>query len=150
MAEEEDYDCGSFKPTKCARYSLFGVCLGVGLILVVTSIFEAMDDKNGAAIASVVIGNILVILSTGFLYGPKKLIASFKEIDRIFIAIGYLASIVLTIVAVVLDWDNFFLFIFLAAECVLMVFYILSYFPKIRECICGCCKKCCNRSETAG
>lgn len=145
--DEENYECGAFKPTKCARYSLFGVCLFIGVILVVTSFIDAIGQGKGGAAAMVICGNILVILSTLFLYGPKKLLESVKAADRIIISIAYLVVIVLSVLAVLIDWGSFFKFIILGAECVLMILYVLSYFPKIRDCIVNCFKNCCCKKD---
>lgn len=161
MAEgEEDYECGSFKPTKCARWSMFLIALIIGVILVVSLFFDAIIGKisQPAAISMCVVGNVLVIVSTLLLYGPQKFFTSIKDPDRIIFSIIYLCGVAAGIIGALVQFKEndkfgprFFRFVFLGANLVTMTLYILTYFPKIRACLKNCCSSifgaCCKKSD---
>ena len=136
----EDYECGSCKPTPCARWSLFIVFLVFGIVLVVTSIFKAFGG-TGSAVAMVIIGNIMIICSLIFLKGPRKFFESLKAPDRLIVSVCYLLSLVGYIIFVIIDKLDFLKFLFLALLIVSGCYYIISYFPKVRACLCKCCNK---------
>jgi len=115
----------------------FGICAGVGLLFAFLSFMFLISPTTFAFFFT--IGDILMVLATGFVVGPVKQIKNMAQPHRLICAIVFVFSLVLTLVAVFQGW-SFILIIFLIIfQICALLYYSFSYIPYGRQCLRGIC-----------
>ncbi|KAJ3119047.1 Vesicle transport protein [Phlyctochytrium bullatum] len=95
---EMDDMCGGFQLTRMQRFYGFGICFGLGfLISILGSISLFFGNIPGFAVLYT-FGNIISLLSTGFLIGFLKQFKKMFDKVRIVATLIFLISMVLTLV----------------------------------------------------
>mmetsp|Transcript_9347 Transcript_9347/g.15527 ORF Transcript_9347/g.15527 Transcript_9347/m.15527 type:complete len:172 (-) Transcript_9347:187-702(-) len=144
-AEQEEEE--GFFPAMSWRERLIGcaTCMVLGYMLSFGSFFRIKDLITGNPLPFVLhatIGNIIALLGSCFLTGPKnQLERMFKE-DRKVASIAYLTSLTLTLVvafAPIPGPKGLFLFILLIVQYLSVFWYCLSYVPFARDAVKGYC-----------
>ena len=101
------------------------------------------------------IGNVLSLCSTAFLVGPFRQIKNMGDKNRIVASLIYLFCIAGTLVCVFLKlsdgtrladhaWGIIIILIFIVAQFVALMWYVMSYVPFGRKCLKSCVGKCCS------
>ncbi|KAJ3107363.1 Vesicle transport protein [Phlyctochytrium planicorne] len=140
--------CGGFKLTRTQRFYGFGICFGVGfLISILSSISLFFGNVAGFALLYT-LGNVVSLLSTGFLVGFLKQFKKMFDSVRIVATLIFLVSMILTIVvAVLLQGPGGLMLVILCCvfQYLALFWYSASYIPflqdLIKKCICGCVSK---------
>ncbi|KAJ3098046.1 hypothetical protein HDU97_004340 [Phlyctochytrium planicorne] len=126
--------CGGFQLTRTQRFYGFGICFGVGfLISILSSISLFFGNIAGFAILYT-LGNLVSLLSTGFLVGFFKQFKKMFDSVRIVATLIFLVSMVLTIVvAVLLKGPGLILVIICCVFQYLALFWHANLFAPILE-----------------
>ncbi|XP_037080572.1 vesicle transport protein SFT2A-like [Pollicipes pollicipes] len=90
--------------------------------------------KHGIVIFCIfyTLGNIVALMSTCFLMGPMRQLKNMFAKTRMVATVVMLLSILLTIVAAILDWKALVL-LFCIIEFLAMTWYSISYIPYARD-----------------
>ncbi|EFA84058.1 hypothetical protein PPL_03131 [Heterostelium album PN500] len=115
----------------------FGISAGLGLFFSFLAFLFLASPTSFAFLYTV--GNICMLLATGFIVGPVKQFKNMMQPTRAICAIVFVLSMILTLVAVFSGW-SFILIIFLIIfQVCALLYYIFSYIPYGRECLRGIC-----------
>eukprot|EP01113_Clastostelium_recurvatum_P008630 TRINITY_DN1409_c0_g1_i1.p1 TRINITY_DN1409_c0_g1~~TRINITY_DN1409_c0_g1_i1.p1 ORF type:complete len:157 (-),score=21.51 TRINITY_DN1409_c0_g1_i1:35-505(-) len=115
----------------------FVVCCGLGLLLDFLGFLFFLSPTTFALFYT--LGNILAIVSTGFVVGPFKQLKNMMKPTRIFCALVFVSSMVLTLVAVFKGWPVIVVIIFIIFQFCALLYYCFSYIPYGRQCLRGIC-----------
>lgn len=125
------------------------MCYLLGSFLAFLSIINVVQIvTNPAGFALLYsIGNVLAISGTCFLWGPKKQVTSmFETADRTIASGLYLGCLVGTILLCVLYPKWYLVLPMIIVQMLAGLWYTLSFFPRIRRWILGCCVRgCCGK-----
>ncbi|EAL61958.1 hypothetical protein ACTFIW_009013 [Dictyostelium discoideum] len=115
----------------------FAVCAALGLLFAFLSLMFFISPTTFALLFT--LGDILMVMATGFIVGPIKQIKNMAEPHRIICAIVFVASMILTLVAVFLDWGIILVIFFILFQVASLLYYTFSYIPYGRQCLRGMC-----------
>jgi len=132
------------KLTYSQRLMGFMVCTGTGYLLALLGsliLFGGFSDSNiRLFITLYVMGNVVSLLSTGFLCGPKAQCIKMWDPTRRWSTAFYLSMLVV-VFAVALAKQNIFLILFLLfVQYLSGIWYTASFIPFGRQMIVGCLK----------
>ncbi|KAI9358575.1 SFT2 domain-containing protein [Zopfochytrium polystomum] len=132
--------CGGFKLNRTQRFIGFGACFGGGFIVtILSSLFLATGNILLFALFYT-FGNILSLMSTGFLIGFGKQVKKMFDSSRLISTIIYLASIVATLLVAILLGSVFLVIICLIVQFFALFWYSASYVPFVQDMIKNCFK----------
>ncbi|EGC38887.1 hypothetical protein DICPUDRAFT_93731 [Dictyostelium purpureum] len=115
----------------------FGICAGLGLLFAFLSFIFILSPTSFAFLFTV--GDILMVLATGFIVGPVKQFKNMMEPHRLICAIVFIASMALTLTAVFLGWSFIIVIFFIILQICALLYYTFSYIPYGRQCLRGLC-----------
>eukprot|EP00949_MAST-11_sp_MAST-11-sp1_P005182 g5182.t1 len=124
----------------------FAVCFAIGCLISFTSTFSMLDPQRFAVLYTM--GNIVSLMSTGFVWGPmRQLKAMFKPV-RIVATVVYLTTLVLVLVVALAVPDfggkTAVIIMLLICQFLALSWYALSYIPfartAVKNCAAGCFK----------
>ncbi|KJE92961.1 SFT2 domain-containing protein [Capsaspora owczarzaki ATCC 30864] len=128
--------------SRTTRIYGFVGCFAGGFILTILSTIAFAFGKITLFALAYTAGNILSLMSTGFLVGPVKQIKNMFEMKRIWATIAVILFIGLTLCAA-LWWHNVGLTVlFVICEFCAMFWYALSYIPYARDAAKKCFGSC--------
>ena len=125
---------------KCFGYILFGIAAIAGIFFTISSLIPGIVTGNAISVVFIIIGNLLVVVSPIFLHGVDGLIGKMKDPSRITISSLYVISIIFNVIAIIF-FKMFLKIIALIVMEVLLVLYVLSYFPAVYESLKNCFNK---------
>jgi hypothetical protein len=121
----------------------FGICFAAGVLLSLSSMFSftklILGYPRDFAI-KYTIGNVLAIMSTGFLIGPGRQIRNMTASSRWVAALIYLVAMIMTLVSAFKIGIAGVTVLFIVIQFSAMVWYCLSYIPFGRKMLARCCK----------
>ncbi|KAJ3017976.1 UNVERIFIED_CONTAM: Vesicle transport protein SFT2B [Siphonaria sp. JEL0065] len=130
--------CGGFKLTRTQRFYGFGICFGVGVLLSVLSTLLLTTANVGGFAVLYTFGNIVSIVSTGFLVGFIQQFKKMFDSSRLAAALIFLGSMIATLI-VAFTLHSFLLTIICCIIQMLALFwYSASYIPFARDLIKSC------------
>jgi len=118
----------------------FAVCLGLGLICCIMSLFSIPSivlHPSSFAIPYT-LGNILAVSATAFLIGPLRQLRACLNPTRIIASIVFVLALVLTIVAAFVLQSEILVLLAVIIQFCALTWYALSYIPFAR----AICKNC--------
>ena len=128
----------------------FGVCYVLGNACSASSFRHLPEVFVGSPFAfalTYTLGNIIALSGTTFLWGPRSQIQGMTDPKRVVAAIGYLATIGLTLVSAVVVRSAVITLAFMIAQFVIGSYYSLSYIPGGLWCAGKACDWCCSRAS---
>lgn len=134
------------------RLIAFGVCYILGNACSASAfrhLGEVFDGRPFAFALTYTLGNIVALSGTTFLWGPKAQIQGMIDPKRVVPAIGYLATIVLTLFSAVALQSAAITLAFMVAQFVIGSYYSLSYIPGGFWCVDKACGWCCSKTSCA-
>ena len=142
-------------PTLPVKYRIWGFVISflLGLILSLLTIFLFFfGNKSKASRFAILytVGNIAMLASSFFLFGPMRQLKLMCKKTRIVASIIFLFCIVFTLVfaLTLYDRDNgghiLIMWILIVLQYISTFWYILSYIPFARTICTKCCKCLCN------
>lgn len=117
------------------RFIGFGVCFGTGMLL---SFGSTMSIANGDTTQFGVlysIGNLVALLSTAFLVGPKRQLKNMFHKKRALATVIYLASLIGTLAVALATQNSIAVIAMLVVQFAALVWYSLSYIPFARDAV---------------
>jgi hypothetical protein len=136
---DEDID-----PCKCLNLSYtqriwgFGICFSLGMIISIMSSFLVLNPVKFALPYS--FGNILSLLSTGFLVGPKRQCKYACAPSRVVAFLIYIGCVIATLVSALAFHKAFLTLLFVVTQFFAGLWYTASYVPYGREMLARCGK----------
>lgn len=136
----------SFFPALSLQQRLYGfaLCFVAGTVLSLTSMtsFAALLTGNPAPFAlKYSAGNILSMLSTGFIVGFRTQFGSMAQQHRACAAATYVLAVLVTfVVTLVLQPPAVIILVCVAVQFCAMIYYVASYIPFGRDILKNCCK----------
>ena len=127
------------------RLAGFAVCFVLGNACSASSFAhlpEVFVGQPNAFALTYTLGNIIALGGTTFLWGPKSQIEGMTDPKRVVSALGYLATIVLTLLSAVVLRSALITLVFMIAQFIIGSYYSLSYIPGGLWCVekaWGCC-----------
>jgi hypothetical protein len=149
QGEEEvadDPDC-----CKCLNLSFqqrvwgFGICFALGMVITVMSSFLVVNPVKFAFPYSV--GNVLSLLSTGFLVGPKRQLKYACAPTRVWAFVIYIGCIICTLVSALYFKKAFLTLLFVVVQFFAGLWYTASYVPYGRELLTRCGNTCLGQAQ---
>jgi uncharacterized membrane protein len=135
--QEEDYDpCKCLNLTYTQRVWGFGICFSLGMIISIMSSFLVLNPVKFALPYTV--GNVLSLLSTGFLVGPKRQCKYACASTRIVAFLIYIGCIVATLISAFALKKGFLTLLFVVTQFFAGLWYTASYVPYGREMLSRC------------
>jgi hypothetical protein len=139
---EMDQMCGGFQLTRMQRMYAFGFLFGIGFVLSFISTLILLGGNLGGFAALYTFGNILSLVSTGFLIGFVNQFKKMFDSDRILATGLFLGSMVVTLIsAFVLKWPVLTL-LFCIIQYFALLWYSISYIPFARDFVKSIFSKC--------
>lgn len=118
-----------FKLSKEARFYGFGACFIVGILLTALSVMMLAFGSIAGFAVMYSLGNVLSIVSTGFLIGFHQQIKKMFDPNRLITTIIYLACIALTFWAAIGLRSVILSIIMVVIQSLALLWYSLSYIP---------------------
>lgn len=158
---QDEPACASMCPklTYSQRIMGFTGCTALGYVLALVGslvLFGGFSNENiQLFIALYVMGNVVSLLATGFLCGPKQQCIKMWDPTRRFSTAFYL-SMLIVVFAVAISKQNIFLILFLLfIQYLSGIWYTASFIPFGRQMILGClkstiCKPCWEAYQGSG
>ncbi|KAI9144724.1 SFT2 domain-containing protein [Paraphysoderma sedebokerense] len=134
-----DEACGMVELSRTQRFYGFGICFAAGFL---TSIMSTLALGTGNVTGFAIIytfGNVLSLLSTGFLIGFKRQVKAMFDKVRIAATIIYLASMIFTLVAAFTVRSVVLVILLAVIQFLALFWYSASYIPFARDMIKRCC-----------
>ncbi|KAL1515117.1 hypothetical protein AB1Y20_004180 [Prymnesium parvum] len=129
-------------PTLTFQQRLYGfaICFCVGCVISMTSVLSFANPVAFGIKYSV--GNLIALLSTGFLMGPKTQLKRMSHPTRWMAALVYVLAIAATLVFCFVQPRRMFLVLLcIVVQCCAMFWYCLSYIPFGRKIVMSCCQE---------
>lgn len=114
------------------RLYAFCICFGISLAISLTSMFSVAQliAGNPAPFAvKYTLGNILSLLSTGFIIGPKRQVRNMTHPVRAASAFAYVLAMAATLLSAMLFHRALLVLLCILIQFAAMAWYILSYIP---------------------
>ncbi|KYQ88985.1 hypothetical protein DLAC_10199 [Tieghemostelium lacteum] len=115
----------------------FCICAGLGVLFAFLAFIFILSPSSFAFLYTV--GNILMLVATGFVVGPMKQIKSMVQPTRLICAIVFVLSMILTLVGVFYGWSFIIIIFLIIFQICALLYYIFSYIPYGRQCLQGVC-----------
>jgi hypothetical protein len=129
--------CGStFELSYTTRLRCFVLCFGLGCVLSLMSSFTLLNPTKFAITYS--IGNLLSVLSTGFLVGPKRQMSYACAPVRVVAFSIFIASFGATLISAFVIKKALVTLIFVIVQIIAGLWYSASYIPYGREILTKC------------
>ncbi len=144
FAQENEMDsmCGGFQLTRMQRMYAFGFCFGIGFVFSILGTILLFSGQLGAFGVLYTLGNILSLISTGFLIGfVKQFKKMFDETRRIASGV-FFVTIILTLVSAFMLKVGILTLIFCVIQYLALIWYSLSYIPFARDFVKSTFTKC--------
>jgi hypothetical protein len=139
---EMDQMCGGFQLTRMQRLYAFGFLFGIGFVLSFISTLVFFGGQLGAFAALYTFGNILSLVSTGFLIGFANQFKKMFDSDRIIATGLFLGSMVLTLISAFALRLSILTFLFCVIQYLALLWYSISYIPFARDFVKSIFAKC--------
>ena len=141
LQEQEETDSET-DPCKCIDLTLqqriwgFGICFSLGMVISVMSSFLVLNPAKFALPYSV--GNVLSLLSTGFLVGPRRQLHYACAPTRVWAFVIYIGCIICTLISALVLQKKFLTLLFVVVQFFAGLWYTASYIPYGREMLSRC------------
>ncbi|TPX49505.1 hypothetical protein SeLEV6574_g01412 [Synchytrium endobioticum] len=135
-----DIDAGALcglELTRTQRFWGFATCFLAGFVISFLATFFLLSGQVAAFAVLYSLGNIVALLSTMFLVGPKRQVKMMFDKTRVYATCVYLVLLALTLI-LGLVWGNFIIIILVFAQWVALIWYSASYIPFARDAIRAC------------
>jgi hypothetical protein len=129
--EEETDLCKCLNLSYTQRVWGFGICFALGMTISIMSSFLVFNPAKFALPYS--IGNVLSLLSTGFLVGPKRQFKYACAPNRVWAFVIYIGCIIATLVSALALKKAFLTLLFVIVQFFAGLWYTASYVPYGRE-----------------
>lgn len=122
----------------------FSICLSIAILIIIFSFMGIgfLFLSPGIFAVFYTIGNILLLLSTGFLMGFLKQIKNMFEIKRILSTIIFILAMIMTFVSVFAIKSSILAFLFVIIQFLAFAWYVITYIPggttAIKSMCCSC------------
>ncbi|KAJ3411809.1 hypothetical protein HDV05_001708 [Chytridiales sp. JEL 0842] len=142
----EDDMCGGFQLTRTQRFYGFGICFVAGFVTSIlkliivyhqSTLLLATGQIAGFAVLYT-IGNIISLLSTGFLIGFFKQFKKMFDSTRLAASLIFLVTMVLTLVVALVVKSFILTIICCIVQFLALFWYSASYIPFMRDIIKNC------------
>jgi hypothetical protein len=127
--QQSDWTCGL---TTMQRFQLFVLFIGGSLLLFFVSIFVflpmvvVMPSKFATTFT---IASLLAMAALAFLRGPKTMLKSLLDRDRLLFTTSYIGSLVLTLYATFVSQSYLLIILAVAVQIAALLWYAASYVP---------------------
>eukprot|EP01089_Gocevia_fonbrunei_P005648 TRINITY_DN1612_c0_g1_i2.p1 TRINITY_DN1612_c0_g1~~TRINITY_DN1612_c0_g1_i2.p1 ORF type:complete len:227 (+),score=26.39 TRINITY_DN1612_c0_g1_i2:68-748(+) len=131
--------------TKDQKRLGFGITLGLGVLCTIIALFLMNIVKIVPFGIFYCVGNILFIISTCFIIGPKTQLKEMFKKQRILSTLIFFTTLILVIAVTIFLRKNLLKLLILPLVVVqfcAVIWYVLSYAPRAQECVrnvCGIC-----------
>ena len=134
---------GGVCPSLTFKQRLYGfaICFGVGITISVTSMLSFNQLLGGNPVPFAIkytTGNVLSLLSTCFLVGPKRQLRNMTAATRWVAALIYLVAMAMTLVSCFVIKSGLIVLICIVVQFCAMAWYALSYIPYGRRIFKSC------------
>ncbi|KAI8617885.1 Got1/Sft2-like family-domain-containing protein [Chytriomyces sp. MP71] len=130
--------CGGMKLTATQRFYGFGICFGVGFLLSILSTLLLSTGNIGGFAVMYTFGNVVSVLSTGFLIGFLSQLKKMFDPSRLVAALIFIGSMIATLVVAFTLHSFILTLICCIVQWLALFWYSASYIPFARDLI----KKC--------
>eukprot|EP00315_Gephyrocapsa_oceanica_P009369 CAMPEP_0185301054 /NCGR_PEP_ID=MMETSP1363-20130426/12474_1 /TAXON_ID=38817 /ORGANISM="Gephyrocapsa oceanica, Strain RCC1303" /LENGTH=201 /DNA_ID=CAMNT_0027898055 /DNA_START=111 /DNA_END=716 /DNA_ORIENTATION=+ len=114
------------------RLYAFAICFCISVAISITSVFsvaQLIGGRPGPFAVKYTLGNVLSLLSTGFILGPKRQIKNMSHPTRAASALVYIGAMVATLVSAVGLQNALLVLVSVIVQFAAMAWYVLSYIP---------------------
>ena len=140
---EECIDMLCPKMTFKQRLYAFGTCFVAGLLLSLSSMFAWTDLMLGHPTKFAVrlsVGNVLSLLGTGFVVGPRRQLKYMTSPTRWGAALVFVLAMAATLVSALVVKQELLVLACIIVQFLAMLWYMLSFIPFARRAVSSCLK----------
>ncbi len=134
-------------PSRCCHPSRlkigFGSCFAFGMLISFLSTLQMAKPTSFGLLYT--LGNIVSVMATGFLIGPKRQLKGAFEKKRALATVIFIISMIGTLVAALYWKITIVVIIFIIFQFCALVWYTASYIPFAQSFITSTLQACCRR-----
>lgn len=123
----------------------FSICFSISLLIIIFSFVGIgfLFLSTGLFAVFYTLGNIMLLLSTGFVIGFLKQLKNMFDSKRIIATIIFIAAIIMIFISVFVIKSSLVAFIFVIIQFCAFTWYIFTYIPGGTYTIKAVCTSCC-------